>query len=123
MNRVKTNRLPRLAQKSCRNFGSSTILAKKRTIPEDWLPVHLRDEAISANLISTRGRALRNFQTLFGWTFLIAVAIGAFFGIQNLVVASAPLVIGELSNEEKEKMKNHEDNSVEQKWVNLSEKK
>ena len=55
MNRIKTNILPRLAQKSCRNFGVSTILAKKRTIPEDWLPVHLRDEAISANLISTRG--------------------------------------------------------------------
>jgi hypothetical protein len=32
-------------------------------------------------------------------------------------------VIGELSNEEKEKMKIHEDNSVEQKWVNLSDKK
>ena len=32
-------------------------------------------------------------------------------------------MIGELSNEEKEKMKIHEDNSVEQKWVNLSEKK
>jgi len=111
-----------LAQKSCRNFGVSTILAKKRTIPEDWLPVHLRDEAISANLISTRGRTLRNFQTLFGWTVLIAVIITAFFGVQNLVVASAPLVVGELSNEEKEKMKIHEDNSVEQKWVNLSEK-
>ncbi|CBY42224.1 unnamed protein product, partial [Oikopleura dioica] len=75
MNCVKKNILTRLVQKNYRNFGFSTILTKRRTIPENWLPVHLRDEAISANLISTRGRALRNFQTLFGWTVLIAVVI------------------------------------------------
>ncbi|CAG5103748.1 Oidioi.mRNA.OKI2018_I69.chr1.g918.t1.cds [Oikopleura dioica] len=122
MNRANTKILSRLAARrfDTKNFAVSTVLAKKREIPEDWLPLHLRDEAISAKLISTKGRAFRNFQTIFGWSLVICLVVGIYYGIQNLVVASAPLVIGELSEEEIKKIKTVEDNSVETKWLNLS---